>query len=325
MQNLVAREGQQLPRQRRCPLHRLRDPAEPVRHEGIAAGVVLELVDVGEDHHEHVVEIVRDAACELADRFHLLSLPELRFDGVACGDILHDREHRWPAVELQRPGVHLDIEDRAVLLSMPQPADDPAFLRHVGRPLGFERRQVFRGIELIDRHGENLLARPTILRHCGIVDGQEPACGPVDHHHRIGVSPENTAISILGCVMGVALAHQAHREPRQSGSGDTPPDRHDPCGLFPRCERTPDSLGNRNAEARVSRDPGVGDEPVLAIDEAHSPQSPLSAPHVQAGAHLPFREGSPHAELVVWAAHHDDAVVPPQRRRLILDGLAVGP
>ena len=45
-------------------------------------------VDTADDHGQHVVEIVRDAASELADRLHLLDLTKLGFGGLALGRFL---------------------------------------------------------------------------------------------------------------------------------------------------------------------------------------------------------------------------------------------
>ena len=87
LQGLLARERQELP------------------HEiGGAVGVLLDLHDVGEarvarleahqqqiaeaDHRgQQVVEIMRNAARELADRLHLLRLGELRFEALLLADI----------------------------------------------------------------------------------------------------------------------------------------------------------------------------------------------------------------------------------------------
>jgi hypothetical protein len=87
LQGLLAREGQQL-------AHQI----------GGAVGVLLDLHDVGEgrvagleahqqqvaeaDHRgQQIVEIVRDAAGQLADRLHLLRLGELDFEVLLLGDV----------------------------------------------------------------------------------------------------------------------------------------------------------------------------------------------------------------------------------------------
>ena len=45
----------------------------------------LQQVERADDHGQHVVEVVRDAAGELADRLHLLRLPQLLFGFDAAG------------------------------------------------------------------------------------------------------------------------------------------------------------------------------------------------------------------------------------------------
>src|SRR3984893_18838432 len=72
-QSLPPRKGQKLRRQVRSPIGgtpcgrgKLTDPAIIRRF--------LDEFEVPGDHHKQVVEIVRDAARELADRLHLLAL-----------------------------------------------------------------------------------------------------------------------------------------------------------------------------------------------------------------------------------------------------------
>ena len=52
--------------------------------------------EVGEadDGGEHVVEVVGDAAGELADGLHLLALGELRFERALLGDVDGVDDHR---------------------------------------------------------------------------------------------------------------------------------------------------------------------------------------------------------------------------------------
>ena len=94
---LLAREGQQLAHQ-----------------VGGAVGVLLDLHDVGEgriarpeaqqqqiaeaDHRgQQIVEVVRDAAGELAHRLHLLRLRELRFEALLLGGV-DEMQHQAAAV-----------------------------------------------------------------------------------------------------------------------------------------------------------------------------------------------------------------------------------
>src|SRR5262249_53539228 len=62
--------------------------------------VMLDQFKVRRDHSKQVVEIVRDAAGKLSDRFHLLALKELLLDQATCfhgmlvvGDISDEDRH----------------------------------------------------------------------------------------------------------------------------------------------------------------------------------------------------------------------------------------
>ena len=80
LQRLPAREGEQPLRQRG---RALRAAASAMSTAGAAAGrrpsaqAALEQVEIAEDDGQQVVEVVRDAAGELADRLHLLRLQQL--------------------------------------------------------------------------------------------------------------------------------------------------------------------------------------------------------------------------------------------------------
>ena len=49
-----------------------------------------ESLDVGHDHHQDIVEVVRDAAGQFADRLHLLALPQLVLDVSAMRSFLDE-------------------------------------------------------------------------------------------------------------------------------------------------------------------------------------------------------------------------------------------
>ena len=78
IQRPAAREGQQVPGEAGAAgdgaAHRL----EHARTRRPAAGALEQLQAAGE-HREQVVEVVRDAAGQLAERFHLLRLAQRRF------------------------------------------------------------------------------------------------------------------------------------------------------------------------------------------------------------------------------------------------------
>ena len=53
-----------------------------------------------EDRREHIVEVVRDAAGELADGLQLLGLPQLRFELALLGDVAADRQDQRFAADV---------------------------------------------------------------------------------------------------------------------------------------------------------------------------------------------------------------------------------
>ena len=83
-QRLGAGERQQPPGQRRGAGRALHRVGEVGHH--LALGAVEPAageIDAADHHRQHVVEVVRDAAGQLADRLHLLHLPQLRFGQLA--------------------------------------------------------------------------------------------------------------------------------------------------------------------------------------------------------------------------------------------------
>ena len=86
-QRLPPREGQKLADQAGGPVGVLLDVHDVL--EGRVARPVVGEQEVGEadDRGQHVVEVVRDAAGELADRLHLLALRELLLERALLGDV----------------------------------------------------------------------------------------------------------------------------------------------------------------------------------------------------------------------------------------------
>ena len=83
---LLAREGEQPGGQIGGARGCVRRGFDELADVGLAARqLALDQVHGAGDDREHVVEIMRDAAGELADRFHLLHLPHLRFRRLARG------------------------------------------------------------------------------------------------------------------------------------------------------------------------------------------------------------------------------------------------
>ena len=92
MEHLFAAERQQLPGQGGRALARL----DHFDHVGAARIVRGERVDdevrEAEDRGQQIVEVVGDAAGELADGLHFLRLTELRFEGLPLADVDADAE-----------------------------------------------------------------------------------------------------------------------------------------------------------------------------------------------------------------------------------------
>ena len=66
-------------------------------------------------HAEDIVEVVRHAARELADGFHLLGLPELLLHLVEGGHVAEDAEKASRVSELERQAMDVGDERAAVL------------------------------------------------------------------------------------------------------------------------------------------------------------------------------------------------------------------
>ena len=61
------------------------------------------------DHGQDIVEIVRDASCELPESLHFLRLPQLFPETVALRDITHGYEGRRLAVIDHRGALNLHV------------------------------------------------------------------------------------------------------------------------------------------------------------------------------------------------------------------------
>ena len=84
LQRLLAGEGEQPMRQRCGALHAgHRRFGEPTERGAVRRQPSLQQLDVAADHRQMVVEIVRDAAGETADRLHLLRLAQRLFGHFA--------------------------------------------------------------------------------------------------------------------------------------------------------------------------------------------------------------------------------------------------
>ena len=91
-------------------------------------------IDPADDDREHVVEVVRDAAGQLADGFHFLDLTKLRLGGLALGrfglqglvrfpQLLRALAHRH-APALRRVRLRFDSAPRGSVLAQRLHRDD---------------------------------------------------------------------------------------------------------------------------------------------------------------------------------------------------------
>ena len=145
-----------------------------------------------------------DATGELAHRLHLLRLAQLLLGNQArllvaqpLGDVQPRGKESGPAVELDGPQDHLDIEGRAVLPTMAETLDRRQFVEVEVRRDRLDLRQLLRRIEVTGVHRQQLLTRPAILPHRGVADGENAPALAVDRGHRIGVGLEQHAIALL--------------------------------------------------------------------------------------------------------------------------------
>ena len=101
-QRLAAREREQLPHQARRAIGVLLD-LHDVLEGRIGRPVVGEQqIGIADDRGQHVVEVVRDAAGELADRLHLLALREILLQRALFGGVEreHDRARAFAALRI---------------------------------------------------------------------------------------------------------------------------------------------------------------------------------------------------------------------------------
>ena len=89
-QRLPARERQQLPHQARRPVGVLPDLHDVLERRVGRPVVDEQQVGIADDRGQHVVEVVRDAAGELADRLHLLPLREILLQRLLLGHVERD-------------------------------------------------------------------------------------------------------------------------------------------------------------------------------------------------------------------------------------------
>src|SRR5437763_1295525 len=84
---------------------------------GIPADLLTQKIQVADHDSEKIVEVMRQAAGELADRLHLLALPQLVLQRLAGRDVLERSDHDADGAVLGkgRGRRELDVEEGAIL------------------------------------------------------------------------------------------------------------------------------------------------------------------------------------------------------------------
>jgi hypothetical protein len=70
--------------------------------------------NLGENHHQKIVEIVRDSAYQPADNFHFVGLPSFFLEAFALSDIPKNSLDQLPARKFDHDGIDFDGQGAAV-------------------------------------------------------------------------------------------------------------------------------------------------------------------------------------------------------------------
>ncbi len=89
MQILLARKGQQPLGERCAALRALQCAIDQATEPRIVGQALAQQIEVAHHSHQKIVEVMRDAAGELADRLHLLRLTQLFLRLLAGSNLLH--------------------------------------------------------------------------------------------------------------------------------------------------------------------------------------------------------------------------------------------
>ncbi len=179
LQGLAAAECEQLFRQRPGPVGGLLDLGEVAGDRGALLDLTVREPGIAEDAHQQVVEVVRDARCELPDRFGLLRLPLLLLGGPAHRHVLDHLEHEGRlAVRVADQRRRRADEDLAPLVL--QPVRELARVRLVSA--GDESRSILAHAgsilqvdQVADHHRAELLDRVAADGRESRVGGDDPA------------------------------------------------------------------------------------------------------------------------------------------------------
>ncbi|MNK89562.1 hypothetical protein D3C87_1095760 [compost metagenome] len=146
-QRLPAGKGQQARREHGAALRGPERPVHDPAHVGRQVVARLQQLQVAEDRRQQVVEVVRDAARELAQHFHLLRLPHLPFERAALALVAVQRDEAARRHGVVAHGQHLAVVEQVVVapplcVGRPQQVDGGAAVgqRRQRRAQRVERR-----------------------------------------------------------------------------------------------------------------------------------------------------------------------------------------
>ena len=118
-EHLLAAEGEQLAGQRRGALGGAGDLLRRAAQMRFGAEAFEKKFRVAGDDHQQIVEVVRDAAGEAADGFHLLRLAQLLLERAALGDVFGEEFEDNPFFAAVGDGATGDANDRRAVLAFP--------------------------------------------------------------------------------------------------------------------------------------------------------------------------------------------------------------
>ena len=132
LQRMLAGIGEQPLHQSRGALRRLARGIEQAPHPLVAFGDAPQRkIDIAEDGGEEIVEVVRDAAGQPADRFHLLRLPQGALGQFAPRDFLHELRMRDRSARSVRRNATRLMPNNAIVAGIP----NMQMARHIAQPV----------------------------------------------------------------------------------------------------------------------------------------------------------------------------------------------
>ncbi len=137
LHQLLAAEGEKLVRESPGLLGRLDDLLETLLRTRPLGKLCAHQVGVAHDRRQRVVEVVRDAARQPSDRFHLLRLPELVLQTVPVRDVADDGHHEQAFVSAEGTQADFGRELRAVFAARSQVAASEAHRTFAGSRVEF--------------------------------------------------------------------------------------------------------------------------------------------------------------------------------------------